>query len=403
MLSVVISATTYVNLWHTTEKYNEMNKELKHIVLIGPVYPYKGGISHYTGLMYRALCKNYQVDMISFKLQYPKLLFKKEQKDYGNDTFKIGDTEYMINTVNPFNWLSTARKIKKRKPDLVIFQWWHPYFVPCYWTLCKFLGKCKILFLCHNVFPHERFPLDRFLTKLVLRQGDCFITQSGTDTQDLLSIKKNAEYIQAVHPTYNAFKFENMSKAKARDILKLGENQKVLLFFGFVREYKGLKYLLKALPLLQDSISGITLLVVGDFGDNKQEYLELIRQLGIEEMLEIHDGYIPDREVEKYFAASDLVVLPYISATQSGIVQIAYGFEKPVIVTEVGGLPDVVINGKTGYIVKPCDPEELSEAVKKYFQEGKEIEFSKHIQEEAYKFSWDRMTEHIEKLYNDVK
>lgn len=380
-----------------------MKKELKHIILIGPVYPYKGGIAHYTGLMCLALRKKYCVDMSSFKLQYPKVLFKKEQKDYSNDAFKIEGTEYIINTVNPFNWVKIAWEIKKKKPDLVIFQWWHPYFVPCYWTLCKLLGKSKVLFLCHNVFPHERFPLDRMLTKLVLRQGDCFITQSGTDTKDLLSIKKDAHYIQAVHPTYNAFKFTNMGKEEARNILGLQHNEKVLLFFGFVREYKGLKYLIKALTFLKASVPGTKLLIVGDFGDDKEEYLSMIRQLDVNNMLEIYDGYIPDREVEKYFVACDLVVLPYESATQSGIVQIAYGFEKPVVVTEVGGLPDVVVNGKTGYVVKPRDPEALAEAIKRYFQEKKEYEFQKHIEEEAYKYSWDRMVEHIERLYEGIE
>ena len=379
----------------------EMDNKLKHIILVGPVYPYKGGISHYTGLMYRALSKKYQVDMVSFKLQYPKLLFKKEQKDYSNDTFKIPETEYLLHTANPFNWQSTAREIRKRKPDLVIFQWWHPYFVPCYWTLCKLLGKSKVMFLCHNVFPHERFPLDRFLTKLVLKQGDCFITQSGTDTEDLLGIKKDADHIQAVHPTYNAFKFEDMDKSKARGLLGLAEEEKVLLFFGFVREYKGLRHLLRALPLLKGKIPGIKLLVVGDFGNDRPEYMELIEQLEVQEMLEIHDGYIPDREVEKYFAASDLVVLPYESATQSGIVQIAYGFEKPVVVTEVGGLPDVVADGKTGYVVRPKDPASLAEAIELYFREEKEDEFRGHIREEAYKYSWDRMVEHVEELCED--
>lgn len=375
-----------------------MKTNIGNITLIGPVYPYKGGISHYTGLMYRNLSKNYNVKMLSFKLQYPKILFKKEQKDYSNDTFKIPETNYLINTANPFNWINVARKIKRTHPDLVIFQWWHPYFAPCYWTLCKLLGKSKVMFLCHNVFPHERFPLDRFLTKLVLKQGDYFITQSGMDTEDLLSIKADADYIQAVHPTYNAFKFEDMSKAKAREILGLSKGEKVLLFFGFVREYKGLKHLLRALPLLRERMPDVKLLVVGDFGNDKAEYMELINQLKVQEMLEIHDGYIPDREVEKYFAASDLVVLPYESATQSGIVQIAYGFEKPVVVTNVGGLPDVVENEKTGYVVNPQDPESLANAIEKYFIEKRETKFKEHIQKEAYKYSWDRMVEHIEKF-----
>lgn len=378
-----------------------MDKQLKKIVLVGPVYPYKGGISHYTGLMYRALRSRYDVSMVSYKMQYPKFLFKKEQKDYSNDTFKIDGTNYWIHTANPLNLVGTAWKIRREKPDLVIFQWWHPYFAPCYWILCRLLGRCRILFVCHNVFPHERFPMDRFLTKLVLRQGDYFITQSKMDAEDLLSIEKDARYVQAVHPTYNAFKFEDMSREQARGLLGIGADERVVLFFGFVREYKGLRHLLRAMPLLRGFGMGVRLLVVGDFGDDRQEYMDLIDELGIGDMLEIHGGYIPDKEVEKYFAASDLVALPYESATQSGIVQIAYGFEKPVVVTDVGGLPDVVTDGETGYVVEPGNPDALAEAVRRYFEEGKEEEFRRNIEHEAYKYSWDRMTEHVERLYGD--
>ena len=377
----------------------EMDKQLKKIVLVGPVYPYKGGISHYTGLMYRALRSRYDVSMVSYKMQYPKFLFKKEQKDYSNDTFKIDGTNYWIHTANPLNLVGTAGKIRGEKPDLVIFQWWHPYFAPCYWILCRLLGRCRILFVCHNVFPHERFPMDRFLTKLVLRRGDYFITQSKMDAEDLLSIEKDARYVQAVHPTYNAFKFEDMSREQARGLLGIGADERVVLFFGFVREYKGLRHLLRAMPLLRGFGMDVRLLVVGDFGDDRQEYMDLIDELGIRNMLEIHGGYIPDKEVEKYFAACDLVALPYESATQSGIVQIAYGFEKPVVVTDVGGLPDVVTDGETGYVVEPRNPDALAEAVRRYFEEGKEEEFRRNIEHEAYKYSWDRMTEHVERLY----
>lgn len=376
-----------------------MENQLKKIVLIGPVYPYKGGISHYTGLMYRALSSKYDVKMVSYKMQYPKLLFKKEQKDFSNDTFKIEGTNYWIHTANPLNLVHTAKKIREEKPDLVIFQWWHPYFAPCYWILGKLLRRCKVLFVCHNVFPHERFPLDRFLTKLVLRQGDYFITQSKMDAEDLLGIDKKADYVQAVHPTYNAFKFEDMTKDEARSRLGISNEENVLLFFGFVREYKGLKHLLRAMPLIKNELTSVKLLVVGDFGEDKQDYMDLIGELKIGGVLEIHDGYIPDKEVEKYFAASDLVVLPYESATQSGIVQIAYGFEKSVVVTDVGGLPDVVNDGETGYVVEPKKPDALADAIRRFFEEKKEVDFRKHIKKESYKYSWDRMVEHVEELY----
>ncbi len=368
------------------------------IVMIGPVYPYKGGIAHYTGLMCRALRKEYDVHMMSYSMQYPRFLFKKEQKDFSNDTFKIEDTDYAIHTANPFNLIKVAKKIRKMKPDLVIIQWWHPYFAPCYWILCKLIGKSKVLFVCHNVFPHERFPMDRFLTKLVLKQGDYFVVHSSQDEEDLKSICKEPVYRKTVLPTYNAFKFQNMSKEEGRKQLQLSENTRTLLFFGFVREYKGLKHLLRAMPGIVSAIDNVKLLVVGDFAGDKEDYLNIIHELNVGDYIEIHDGYIPDKEVEKFFAASDLVVLPYESATQSAVVQVAYGFEKPVVVTNVGGLPEVVLNGKTGYVVEPFNHEMLGEAVVRFFAEERMNEFQQNVRCEADKYEWERMTDVINEL-----
>ena len=384
-----------------------MQNKLKKIVMIGPVYPYKGGISHYTGMMYRELAKKYDVTMISFKMQYPKILLKREQKDYANDSFAVENTQFLINTANPFNILSVANKIKKMKPDMVIIPWWHPYFAPCFRILEFCLKRTtKILFVCHNVFPHERFPMDRQLSQMVLKHGDAFVVQSKMDESDLLAVKKNA--VQEVdkltpHPTYNAFKMQGMSKKQAREILDIKENEKVMLFFGFVREYKGLKHIINAMPAIISGIGTVKLLIVGDFDAEREQYINLIKENGVNDYIEIVEGYIPDREVEKYFAACDLVTLPYESATQSGIVQIAYGFDKPVIVTNVGGLPDVVSDGKTGYVVESKNPKKLAEAVVRYYSESKEEEFSKNVQAEAYKYSWDRMLEVIEELWDRME
>ena len=358
------------------------------IVLIGPVYPYKGGIAHYTSLMYQALAKKHNVEMISYKMQYPKILFKKEQKDYSNDMFKVENTQFLINTANPFNIICVAKRIKKSKPDLVIMQWWHPYFAPCYWILESVIGKkIQKMFICHNVFPHERFPMDKFLTKLVLKKGDSYIVHSKSDGEDLLTIKPDANYRQNPHPTYNAFKIRNISKEQAREELGKSMEEKLLLFFGFVREYKGLKHLLNAMPEIKDRLKNVKLMVVGSFGDDKEDYINLIKNNHIEDCVEAIDGYTPDNEVEKYFAACDLVVCPYESATQSGIVQIAYGFEKPVVATNVGGLPDVVKDKKTGYIVETKQPNKLAEVVVDFYENKRESEFIEHIKECAYCYS----------------
>ena len=229
------------------------------IVLIGPVYPYKGGIAHYTSLLCRALRKKHDVCMVSYKMQYPKFLFKKEQRDYSNKSFQVEDTNYWINTANPFNIMASAGKIRKQKPDAVILQWWHPYFAPCYYILAKCLRKIPIIVTCHNVFPHERFPMDRFLTKLVLRQADGYIVQSHLDEADLLKVNPKANYVVTPHPTYNAFKMKDMSREEARSILQMDGDSPMLMCFGFVREYKGLHYLLDALADVKGQIPDVQL------------------------------------------------------------------------------------------------------------------------------------------------
>ena len=369
---------------------------MKKIVLIGPVYPYKGGISHYTGQMYRELSKHNEVRMISYKMQYPKILFKKEQRDYENDSFKVNNTEYMIHTANPFNIIRSAKKIKKYKPDMVIIQWWHPYFAPCYKILQLFMGRQNIIYVCHNVFPHERFPLDKFLTRLVLSGGKHFIVHANDEAKELTQITQDADYRITPHPTYNMFQFEHMTKKDARKRLNIDNTKNILLFFGFVREYKGLKHLLLAMNTIIQKNPHTELWIVGDFDGDKSTYEQIISNENIQNYVKIVDGYTPDREVEKYFAACDLVVLPYESATQSGIVQIAFGFEKPVVVSRVGGLPDVVDDGKTGYICEPCNPKSLADKINLYFAENKYEEFECNIKQEAYRFSWERMSEVID-------
>lgn len=371
-------------------------------VLIGPVYPYKGGISHYTGLMYRALAKAHDVEMISYGMQYPGFLFKREQRDYSNDTFKVEGTKFLINTANPVNIMTTAGKIVKMKPEKVIIQWWHPYFAPCYRILTGIIKRAgiEIVYICHNVFPHERFPLDKKLTRMALKRGDRYILHAQGEVKDLLSIKPDADYKVQVHPTYSAFNFDDLDRDSAREMLGIPDDEDVMLFFGFVREYKGLKHLLNAVHILKEKQykdrQVPRLYVVGDFDGNREEYLTLMDKLKISDDIRLIDGYVPDKEVEKYFSSADLVVLPYESATQSGIVQIAYGFRKPVIVTDVGGLPEVVEDDVTGMIVPPFDDEALADAICKYFDEGRKDRYIKGISEREYRFSWDRMTEALE-------
>ncbi|MBP5579343.1 MAG: glycosyltransferase family 4 protein [Ruminococcus sp.] len=375
-----------------------MKNKKEKIVMIGPVFPYKGGIAHYTGAMVKNLKKDFDVETVSYKMQYPKLLFRNEQKDFANDLFRIPETKYLINTANPINWLISAYKIKKMKPDRIIIQWWHPYFSPCYSCLSFLLRRIPRIFVCHNVFPHERFPMDRFLTKLALKRGSAYITHSEKEAADLKQITASPVCEAAVHPVYNAFKIKDMTKEQAKQETGIAPGRKMLLFFGFIREYKGLRHIINAMPEILKYDPDIELWVVGEFRCEKEEYLALIKKSGAEDRIRIVDGYIPDSGIEKYFAAADIVVLPYESATQSGIVQIAYGFEKPVVATNVGGLPEVVLDGKTGYIVPPKDPRALAEAVCRFFREDRAEEFAENVRKEAYKYSWDRMNEVVQRL-----
>ena len=375
-----------------------MGRQRLKIILIGPVYPYKGGISHYTGLMFRSLEKEHDVKMLSFSFQYPKLLYKKEQKDYSNESFMIPGTEYGINTANPFNWAKISRYLKKLKPDLIIIQWWHPYFSFCYRAITKRLGDIPVVYICHNVFPHEHFPMDRFLTQKTLAGGSAFVVQSGLDEKDLLSIIPDAVYVKTVHPTYDVFNMRDVDKSTARQETGIGADELVLLFFGFVREYKGLRYLIEAMPAIKSRINNVRLVIAGDFDGQKEEYMNLIRQNDASDCTDVYDGYIPDKELGKFFAASDLVVLPYVSATQSGVAQIAYGFEKPVLATDVGGLSDAVCDGLTGYLVEPQNPKAIADAVIRFSNDDHEKMISE-IRNNSDRFSWDRMTEHINDLY----
>lgn len=359
------------------------------IVLIGPVYPFKGGISHYTGLMCRALKLRYDVTMISYSMQYPKLLFRKEQRDFGNDSFKIDDTEYIINTADIFSIRKAADRINDIAPSLVIIQWWHPYFAPCYQLLIKRL-KSRVMFICHNVFPHERFILDRYLTSRTLRKGDYFVLHSSREADELKSIIPDARYMVNMHPTYSEFKdVEVETEAVPVD------QASVILFFGFVRPYKGLKVLIEAMESIPEIVH---LNIVGDFGKAKDEYMHMISDKHLTDRISVRDGYVPDREVGEYFERCDAVVLPYLDATQSGIAQIAYAFEKPVIATTVGGLPEVVHDGETGVLCEPGDPEELSKAIQRFYELKKTVDFAQNIRDDAQRFSWEHMVDTISEL-----
>jgi len=370
----------------------------KRVCLVGPAYPYRGGIPHFTTLLAREFGKDTQVKVVNFTRLYPSIFFPgTTQYDDSDDPLKV-DSERRIDSINPFTYYSAARAIARFQPDVVVFQWWHPFFAPAYAGIIFFLKrlcKCRIIFLCHNVLPHEASPLDRTLIRMGFAQVNDFLVQSDEDRRNLLAMKADANVAVNPHPIYDVFGRGEYTRDSARKELEL-EGQ-VMLFFGLIRPYKGLSILLDAFARYVGKAPA-TLLVVGEFYENPQPYYDQLQSLGIAEHVRFVDRYVPDEEVEKYFAAADVVVLPYRSATQSGIVQIAYGLDRPVIVTRVGGLPDVVDDGVSGFVVPPEDPEALADAMIRFFSGDNAARMTAAVGGIKERFSWRRCRDTLESL-----
>ena len=304
----------------------------------------------------------------------------------------------LVDSINPINWIRVASQIRKRQPDLLIFRYWLPFFAPCFRWIAKLAKRstsAKVLFICDNVIPHERRPGDQLLTKYVFKQADFFIVQSDVVEADLKRYFPGSKYLKIPHPVYEIFGAA-LPKDEARQALNLTD-KRVMLFFGYVRAYKGLHTLLDAMPSVLRQLEA-RLLVVGEFYEEERAYREKIRQLGLENGVTVVSDYVPNEEVRLYFSAADVVVLPYVSATQSGIVQIAYNFNKPVIATKVGGLPEAVRDGETGFLVPPESPQALAEAIVRFYQENREQEFQERVKTVKQEYSWERFVLAIEEL-----
>lgn len=375
------------------------------IVIVSTAFPLRGGIAHYNALLAAHLRKRHTVEIITFKRQYPKLLFPgKTQEESRSVPQHDGavSAPQLVDSINPLNWIWVAKEIRRRQPDLIIFKYWLPFFGPCFGTIAKWAKRgtnTKALFICDNVIPHERRLGDIAFTKYAFKQADYFIVQSDTVEKELLHYFPNAKYRKAPHPVFEIFGAA-MVKTEARKELGLAAKN-VVLYFGYVRRYKGVMVLLEAMQHLkawQNEIGETLLLVVGEFYDDEQKYRQRSHELNLEACVRFVADYVPNEHVARYFCAADAVVLPYLSATQSGIAQIAYNFDKPVIATNVGGLAEVVINEKTGFLVPPNQPRALAEAIRRFYSEQRENEFSTNVKLEKRKYSWERVVEAIEEL-----
>ena len=363
-----------------------MTASKKKIIIIGPAYPYRGGNSLFVSHVYDALKEDFEVKIFNYSLLYPSILFPgKTQFDESATLIKKAPNERLVNSVSPISWFKVADRIIKENPDLVVFDWWHPFFAFCHFTISELIKKKfrnKILFITENFISHEGNFIDKRLTDIGLKNASSFMVLSGIVEKEVKLIANGRKVYKSELPIYDCYETdETISVLNLRKEFGFSEQDKVLLFFGYVRKYKGLDLLIDAFPKIKTSIPNAKLLIVGEFYDSPEVYTDKIKKLGIEKDTVIVNKFVPNEDVGKYYKVCDLVILPYRSATQSGILNVAYGFLKPVIVTNVGGLSEFVEDKKTGIIINPDLPEEIANGVMEYFRLEDQVDFEKNIKE----------------------
>jgi glycosyltransferase involved in cell wall biosynthesis len=372
------------------------------IAFIGPTYPFRGGIAHYSTLLVKHLRQRHDVRFFSYIKQYPKWLYPgNTAMDPSPDSSALRiECERLLTPMNPWTWWKTYRKIVEYKPDILLLQWWTPFWTPMLFFLTRLIRhrtNIRMIFICHHIIAPDGGLFDWFLARRILWRGHAFIVMSEEDFALLRRALPKGRIRGTTHPPYDVFSSTPMPKAEARAQLGLDPDEPVLLFFGLVRRYKGLRHLIKALPEVRKQLP-VKLVVAGEFWEDQRSYDELIRQLGLEDAVRIENTYIPNDEMTLYFSASDVVILPYLEATQSGVAQVAFGFEKPMIATSVGGMPEAISDGETGLIVPPGDSKALADAILRYFNEGLAEPFARNIRQNKEEASWQPLVRLIEEL-----
>jgi glycosyltransferase involved in cell wall biosynthesis len=371
------------------------------ISIFSTFYPYRGGIAQFSSLLFRSLEKKSTIKAITFKRQYPNFLFPgKTQLVTKEDKVDKINAKRTLDSINPITYYKTAREINKQKPDLYVSNYWMTFFGPALGIISRLLNKkIKQIAVLHNVTPHEKKFFDKPFTKYFLKKTDGFIVMSDNVLKDLLHLKPEAKFIRIGHPVYHHFG-EKIEQEKAIKKLKLDPTKKTLLFFGFIREYKGLDLLLKAFELLDNDYQ---LLIGGEIYGDFSKYQELIDTSRKKEDIHLFTDYISDSEVPYFFSASDVCILPYKSATQSGITAISNHFCLPIIATDVGGLKETIQDKATGLIVKKVNEKDISIAIKNYFQEGYKNQFSQKIADQNKINSWDNFAEKLLHFASSIK
>jgi len=372
------------------------------LTCIAPANPYRGGIAHFAVRLARELtCRN-DCNFINFTRLYPNFLFPgKTQLDESADPVNF-DSLRMIDSTNPISWIRTGRSVKRSGEEALIYHWWHPFFGPAYRGIGWLAGQKPIkIAICHNVIPHDKGGVWLKAVRFGLGGMDGFIVHSQTEIHDLQRLLPGSFSLKLFHPIYDIFPGEDIPKSEARQQLNLQSDDRVILYFGLIRPYKGVETLLQAMSQLND-VARLKCLVVGEIYSDKERISQMISNIP-PDRIRLVDEYVPNEHVARWFRAADVVVLPYVSATQSGIVPIAYRCRRPVIVTRVGGLPDVVIEGESGFLVEPNEPAALANAIRRYFIELDSPDLNEGIKAISRQLSWDQYALELEKFIAELR
>ncbi len=378
---------------------------LKKIILLGTTWPFRGGgIATFNERLTKALIDNGdEVINYTFSLQYPSFLFPGKTQLSDQPAPEGLDIRIKVNSVNPFNWLAVGREIKRLKPDLLLVRYWIPFMAPCLGTISRIVRKnrhTQVIAIADNIIPHEKHFFDNALTRYFTNSCNGFVTLSRAVLNDLKRFRPDAPMVYTLHPLYDIFG-KIVSREKALKRLNLSPDYRYLLFFGFIRDYKGLDWLLEAFGHEKIRTFPVKLIIAGEFYTSSEKYLQLIREKNLNDYVILRTDFIAEQDVANYFGAADMVVQPYKSATQSGVTQIAYHYNKPMLVTDVGGLGEIIPHGKVGYVVNP-GPEAITEAIYDFYSNDRSGFFTANVIAEKEKFSWGTMVETIEIVLNKI-
>ena len=377
-----------------------------HIVLLGTAYPFRGGLATFNERLARQLqAEGHQVEVITFTLQYPSFLFPGKTQYSSEQAPTDLKISQLVNSCNPLNWLNVGRRIQQMQPDLLITCYWMAFFAPCFGIIQRLAqrnGKTRCIALVHNMIPHEPSILDKLFAPFFVRSTDGFVALSESVVQDINHLDNGAKPKTSYpHPIYDHYG-QQISKEQACQSLKLDPNNQYMLFFGLVRAYKGLDLLLDAFGKVKEQLPNLRLIIAGEFYEDEDKYRTQIATNGLTDRVLIQNEFIADADLCKYFGAADLIVQPYKSATQSGVTQVAFHFEKPMLVTNVGGLGEIVHDHKMGYAVEP-NAEAIAEAITDYYTHNRQADYTQYLIQQKDNYSWHGMANTFYEIYNQLQ